>query len=71
MRRSDGFQRSHLIVRRFTGARLGVTEHKSDNARVFEFKLTAEDKEDIDDVLSHSNSANLINMMGDSGAEYR
>ena len=53
------------------GTRLGVAEHKDDNSRVFEFKLTPEDKGDIDDILARSNSKNLIGLMGDSGAEYR
>jgi hypothetical protein len=53
------------------GTRLGVAEHKDDNSRVFEFKLTPEDKGDIDDILARSNGGNLINLMGDSGAEYR
>lgn len=50
---------------------MGVAEHKEDNAKVFDFKLTAEDKEDIDEILAQSNGANLVSMMGDCGAEYR
>jgi aryl-alcohol dehydrogenase-like predicted oxidoreductase len=60
-----------FVASAIVGTRLGVAEHKDDNSRVFEFKLTAEDKGDIDDVLVRSNGGNLINLMGDSGAEYR
>lgn len=53
------------------GARLGVAEHKQDNARVFDFKLTAEDQSNISDVLAQSHGQELIHLMGDCGAEYR
>ena len=51
------------------GARLGITEHIEDNARVFKLKLDREDESAIQEVLSKSN--NLYQLIGDCGAEYR
>lgn len=59
---------SHVMT---LGARLGVAEHKQDNARVFDFKLTPEDQSNISDVLAQSHGQELIHLMGDCGAEYR
>ena len=53
------------------GARLGVTEHRADNARVFRLRLMPEDNQAISAVLARSNGRNLINSMGDCGSEYR
>ncbi|KAF5353252.1 hypothetical protein D9756_007775 [Leucocoprinus leucothites] len=53
------------------GARLGVSEHFADNAKVFNFRLTPQDRADIEDVLASSNSRRLITSIGDCGAEYR
>ncbi|KXN89078.1 Protein tas [Leucoagaricus sp. SymC.cos] len=53
------------------GARLGVSEHFADNAKVFNFRLTPQDRADIEDVLALSNSRRLIASIGDCGAEYR
>ncbi|KAL9710813.1 hypothetical protein Ac2012v2_006351 [Leucoagaricus gongylophorus] len=53
------------------GTRLGVSEHFADNAKVFNFKLTSQDRADIEDVLSLSNSHRMVASIGDCGAEYR
>ncbi|KAF8310660.1 Aldo/keto reductase, partial [Clavulina sp. PMI_390] len=53
------------------GARLGVTEHRADNARVFKLHLTTEDKQAISAILQRSHGHDLIRVMGDCGAEYR
>jgi aryl-alcohol dehydrogenase-like predicted oxidoreductase len=51
------------------GVRLGVTEHRAVNARVFDFALDAEDYARIDAVQSQSRD--LYNQIGDCGDEYR
>jgi aryl-alcohol dehydrogenase-like predicted oxidoreductase len=51
------------------GAKLGVTDHQADNARVFDFALGQEDIEQIETILSQSRS--LYQMIGDCGDEYR
>ncbi|MBD2042921.1 aldo/keto reductase [Microcoleus sp. FACHB-672] len=51
------------------GARLGVSEHLEDNARVFNFSLDAEDEGQIDAVIR--NSRDLYKLIGDCGDEYR
>ncbi len=51
------------------GARLGVSEHIEDNARVFNFTLDAEDLNQIDAVSSKSQD--LYQSIGDCGDEYR
>lgn len=51
------------------GARLGVSEHLEDNARVFNFSLDAEDYKLIDAVCTRSQ--NLFQLIGDCGDEYR
>jgi aryl-alcohol dehydrogenase-like predicted oxidoreductase len=51
------------------GARLGVAEHISDNARVFSFALDAEDYAAIEPVLAKSRD--LMRLIGDCGDEYR
>ncbi len=51
------------------GVRLGIAEHKSDNARVFSLNLDKEDKEKIRSVTSRSND--LFSSIGDCGDEYR
>ncbi|KAG6878017.1 hypothetical protein C0993_000798 [Termitomyces sp. T159_Od127] len=53
------------------GARLGVSEHVDDNHRAFGFHLTAQDNDDIEAVLAHSNGRTIITSIGDCGAEYR
>lgn len=51
------------------GARLGITQHIDDTARLFKFLLTPAEVAQIDDVLAESN--NLFVLIGDCGAEYR
>lgn len=51
------------------GARLGIAQHRTDNARVFSFNLDKEDKEKIGLVTRRSND--LLSSIGDCGDEYR
>ena len=51
------------------GVRLGVTDHREDNARVFGFILDAEDHLQIEPILDRSQD--LYSLIGDCGAEYR
>ena len=51
------------------GVRLGITDHRTDNARVFEFALTSEDHARIQAVLGKSRD--LYHSIGDCGDEYR
>ena len=51
------------------GARLGISEHRTDNSKVFGFTLDKEDYEKIKLVTSKSN--NLFEAIGDCGDEYR
>jgi aryl-alcohol dehydrogenase-like predicted oxidoreductase len=51
------------------GARLGITQHIAENARVFDFELAADDVAMIEGVLAKSRD--LMKVIGDCGAEYR
>jgi aryl-alcohol dehydrogenase-like predicted oxidoreductase len=51
------------------GARLGVAEHREDNARVFAFSLDAAAHAQIDTVLAKSRD--VYRLIGDCGDEYR
>jgi aryl-alcohol dehydrogenase-like predicted oxidoreductase len=51
------------------GVRLGVADHRADNARVFDFTLDAEDQAQIQSVLDKSQD--LYRLIGDCGDEYR
>ncbi|HEY9799190.1 MAG TPA: aldo/keto reductase [Leptolyngbyaceae cyanobacterium] len=51
------------------GARLGVSEHIEDNAKVFSFSLDAEDSDRINTISSQSRD--LYQVIGDCGDEYR
>jgi aryl-alcohol dehydrogenase-like predicted oxidoreductase len=51
------------------GARLGIAEHRQDNAAVFSLILEPEDLAQIETVLSPSR--NLYHLIGDCGDEYR
>ena len=51
------------------GVRLGLTEHRAVNGRVFDFALDPEDYARIDAVQSQSRG--LYNQIGDCGDEYR
>lgn len=51
------------------GARLGIANHRDDNARVFNFRMDKDDNSSIEDVCKKSND--LFEMIGDCGDEYR
>ena len=51
------------------GVRLGVADHRDDNARVFDFGLEPEELDRIESVLSRSRD--LYQIIGDCGDEYR
>ena len=51
------------------GARLGIANHRDDNARAFNFMLDKDDNGSIEQVCKKSN--NLFEMIGDCGDEYR
>ncbi len=51
------------------GARLGITNHRNDNAKVFDVKLDNDDISLINSVTAKSND--LFEKIGDCGAEYR
>lgn len=51
------------------GARLGLSEHIEDNAKVFNFTFDAEDLNQID--IISSKSRDLYQLIGDCGDEYR
>lgn len=51
------------------GTRLGVAEHRADNARVFDFKLEATDIQTIEAV--NKRGRDLMQVIGDCGDEYR
>jgi aryl-alcohol dehydrogenase-like predicted oxidoreductase len=51
------------------GARLGITNHIDDNAKVFGFKLDSDDLKSIEEVCAKSND--LFERIGDCGDEYR
>jgi aryl-alcohol dehydrogenase-like predicted oxidoreductase len=51
------------------GARLGISEHIADNARVFDIALDADDRAQINAISRHSRD--LMRIIGDCGDEYR
>ena len=51
------------------GARLGISEHRQDNARVFDLQLDSQDHAMINSVTGKSND--LFDIIGDCGDEYR
>jgi len=51
------------------GVRLGISDHISDNSKVFSLQLDKEDYEKINSITSKSN--NLFVSIGDCGSEYR
>ncbi|HEY6420809.1 MAG TPA: aldo/keto reductase [Candidatus Binataceae bacterium] len=51
------------------GTRLGVAQHITDSARVFDFALDADDRAAIEAVLTKSRD--LMKLIGDCGDEYR
>ena len=57
------------VVGVIIGARLGISDHINNNAKVFNFSLDKTDYGDIDAVCTKSN--NLFEIIGDCGDEYR
>ena len=51
------------------GARLGITDHREDNSKVFDLKLDQNDLSLISTITSKAND--LFNAIGDCGDEYR
>ena len=51
------------------GARLGISQHRDDNARVFDFALDADDLSSIEAISAQAND--LYQRIGDCGDEYR
>jgi aryl-alcohol dehydrogenase-like predicted oxidoreductase len=51
------------------GARLGLSEHREDNAQVFSFRVGSDDNGIIEEVCRKSND--LFKIIGDCGDEYR
>jgi hypothetical protein len=51
------------------GARLGISEHRHDNSRVFDIKLDLEDGSMIESITQKSKD--LFDIIGDCGDEYR
>jgi len=51
------------------GARLGISEHRQDNAKVFDLQLDSQDQTMIRSVIGKSND--LFDIIGDCGDEYR
>lgn len=51
------------------GARLGISEHREDNARVFDLQLDSQDHTMLNLVIGKSND--LFDIIGDCGDEYR
>ncbi len=51
------------------GARLGISEHREDNSKVFNVKLDEQDMSLISSVTAKSND--LFDVIGDCGGEYR
>lgn len=51
------------------GTRLGISEHRDDNLRVFDIQLDSEDYSQINTVTEKS--VNLFDAIGDCGSEYR
>ena len=51
------------------GVRLGVADHRDDNARVFDLSLGPDDLDKLESVLGRSRD--LYQIIGDCGDEYR
>jgi aryl-alcohol dehydrogenase-like predicted oxidoreductase len=58
-----------MVAGVIVGARLGVSDRRDDNVRVFDLTLTEDDRGAIDAVLARSND--LFASIGDCGDEYR
>lgn len=57
------------VARVIVGVRLGLSDHREDNARVSRLKLDGQDLDRIDNLLTRSND--LYRVIGDCGDEYR
>ncbi|WKT50634.1 NADP-dependent oxidoreductase domain [Fusarium oxysporum f. sp. vasinfectum] len=53
------------------GARIGMSEHTSDNATTLGWSLDDDDRLVIEEVLNRSNRTEMFETMGDCGNEYR
>lgn len=53
------------------GTRMGVSEHSDQNIESYGWHLDEEDQKSIEVVLSKSRRADMFNVMGDCGGEYR
>jgi aryl-alcohol dehydrogenase-like predicted oxidoreductase len=53
------------------GARIGMSEHTSDNATTLGWSLDDDDRRVIEEVLTRSSRAEMFEAMGDCGSEYR
>lgn len=53
------------------GTRMGVSNHIDDTRKIFQLRLTEQDKSEIETVLARSNREEMITRIGDCGAEYR
>lgn len=51
------------------GARLGISEHREDNLKVFDLELDSQDHDKIQSIMSKAND--LFSVIGDCGDEYR
>ena len=58
-----------LVAGVIIGSRLGISEHRDDNSKVFDVKLDSDDKSLISSVTEKSND--LFERIGDCGSEYR
>ncbi len=58
-----------MVAGVIVGVRLGISEHRDDNAQVFEFSLAAEDYQQLETVFEQSKD--LYRLIGDCGDEYR
>lgn len=58
-----------MVAGAIVGARLGISQHLEDNARVFKFTLNVTDYQQINTVLDQARD--LYKMIGDCGDEYR
>ena len=51
------------------GARLGISEHREENLKVFDLELDSQDHDKIQSIISKAND--LFSVIGDCGDEYR
>ncbi len=58
-----------MVAGAISGVRLGISEHRQDNAKVFSFSLDEEDYQLLEPIWQKSR--NLYQSIGDCGDEYR